>query len=260
MTTFPSTNQTDTSPQTNATGQRTEAATERTSTQSVQMDETPAYTFHLPVEETQAELEAARAEIAKLKDDYLRALAESENTRRRSARDRQETSQYAIAGFARDLLSVVDNLRRALDSAESAKAASDASLESLFSGVEMTERELLAVLERHGVQRIEASGQLFDPHIHEAMFELPDDRVPQGTIVHVLQPGYQIYDRILRPAQVGVAKGGPKAAPLAGEAESASSSAANSSGEFTAPGSGETYARSEAPRDSATGSRVDQKL
>lgn len=167
------------------------------------------------------QLARAETEIAKLKDDYLRALAETENVRRRGTRDREEASQYAVAGFARDMLAVADNLHRALQSVGSEARAADPALDALMSGVEMTERELLAALERHGVKRMEVEGQPFDPHVHEAMFEIPNAEVPNGTILQVMSPGYLLNERILRPARVGVSRGGPKltAPPRAAEAQ-----------------------------------------
>lgn len=158
-------------------------------------------------------LAQARAEIARLRDEKLRALAEAENTRRRAARERQEASQYAIANFARDLLSVADNLQRALASVDAETRAGDAALDALLGGVEMTERELQTLLTRHGVKPIAALGAPFDPHLHEAMFELADDSVPNGTVVQVLQQGYTIHDRTLRPARVGIARSGERTAP-----------------------------------------------
>jgi molecular chaperone GrpE len=165
-----------------------------------------------PVEALSAvdRLAAAEAEIARLKDDYLRALAEVENVRRRAARDRQEASQYAVSSFARDLLSVADNLQRALGSVAEEARMQDPALDALMSGVEMTEKELLTVLDRYGVKRIAADGETFDPHVHEALYEIPDASVPHGTVLQVVQPGYTIHDRTLRPARVGIARGGPK--------------------------------------------------
>ncbi len=170
-------------------------------------------------EATAEQLAALEAEVARLKNEYLRALAETENVRKRAARDRQEASQYAISGFARDLLSVGDNLQRALASVDPQAKAGDPALQALIAGVEMTEKELLSVLERYGVKPIPAEGQPFDPHVHEALYELPDPTVPQGTVVQVVQPGYTLHDRTLRPARVGLARGGPKpGATAAGEA------------------------------------------
>jgi molecular chaperone GrpE len=164
-----------------------------------------------PTEAATAErLMAAEAEAARLKDEYLRALAESENVRRRAARDRQEASRYAVSSLARDLLSVADNLQRALGSVADEARKQDSALDALMSGVEMTEKELLAILDRYGVKRIAAEGQPFDPHLHEALYEIPDATVPHGTVLQVMQPGYTIHDRTLRPARVGIARGGPK--------------------------------------------------
>ena len=158
-------------------------------------------------------LAAAEAEISRLKDEYLRALAETENVRRRAARDRQEAGQYAVSSFARDVLSVADNLQRALGAVAEDARKQDPALDALMSGVEMTEKELLTILERYGIKRIAAEGQLFDPHIHEALYEIPDANVPQGTVLQEVQPGYTIHDRTLRPARVGIARGGPKPGP-----------------------------------------------
>ncbi|MFO1127603.1 MAG: nucleotide exchange factor GrpE [Rhodospirillales bacterium] len=180
--------------------------------------EPPGTEVVLPAEERVAELEA---EVERLKDERLRALADAENTRRRAQRDRQEASQYAISGLARDLLSVSDNLQRALASIDPAGRAVDPALDTLASGIEMTQRELLAVLERYGVKPIEAEGKPFDPHVHEAMFEINDPSVAHGTVLQVLERGYLLHDRTLRPARVAIARGGPKrpaADAAAGEA------------------------------------------
>lgn len=148
-----------------------------------------------------------------LKDRSLRAAAEMENLRRRTAREVQDARAYAIANFARDMLSVSDNLRRALDAVpEEARNAGQAGLGGLIEGVEMTERSMLTTLERHGVTKLEPMGEKFDPNFHQAMFEVPDAGKPSNTVVQVVQPGYSIGGRVLRPAMVGVAKGGPKAA------------------------------------------------
>ncbi len=160
-----------------------------------------------------AELEAGTAD---LKDKLLRALAEAENVRRRAVRDKEDASKYAIANFARDILAVADNLRRALDSVASATdkkggapSPGDA-LASLLTGVEMTERDMIGILERHGIKAIEAMGTAFDHNVHEAMFELEDKEKPAGTVVHEMQTGYRLGDRLLRPTKVGLSKGGPK--------------------------------------------------
>ncbi len=154
------------------------------------------------------------AQVAELKDKYLRAYAETENTRRRAERDVADARNYSIAGFARDMLAIADNLGRALEAVDPAvREAAEGTMRALLDGVDLTSRELLKALEKHGVKRLEPMGQKFDPNFHQAMFEVPDQGVPAGTVVQVVQPGYGIGDRVLRPALVGVAKGGPKPAP-----------------------------------------------
>ncbi|MBY8917194.1 nucleotide exchange factor GrpE [Nitratireductor rhodophyticola] len=151
-------------------------------------------------------------ENEELKERALRLAAEMENLRKRTARDVTEARSYSIAGFARDMLTVSDNLRRALEAVPAeARATADSGLSSLMEGVEMTERSMLSTLERHGVKQIDPKGERFDPHFHQAMFEVPDPATPENTVVQVVQQGYVIGERVLRPAMVGVAKGGPKA-------------------------------------------------
>jgi molecular chaperone GrpE len=166
--------------------------------------------------ETPAEadlIERIKAENAELRDRYLRLAAEMDNLRRRTERDVKDAKSYSVAGFARDMLAVSDNLRRALESIPpEAKESGDAGLTTLIEGVEMTERSMLSALERHGVRKLEPVGQKFDPHFHQAMFEVPNTEVPNNTVVQVVQAGFTIGERVLRPAMVGVAKGGPKAA------------------------------------------------
>jgi molecular chaperone GrpE len=156
-------------------------------------------------DEAAPEADTRDQEIAELKDRLLRAAAEMENTRRRLERDKADATAYAVTGFARDLLGVVDNLRRALD-AIPADARENEAVKTVVTGVEMTERELSNVLQRHGVSRIEAKGQKLDPNLHQAMIEVEDDAVEPGTVVQELQAGYVIKDRLLRPALVSVAK------------------------------------------------------
>lgn len=164
-----------------------------------------------------AEFEALKAENAALKDQALRAMAEAENARRRAQKDREDASKFAINSFARDLLPVADNLRRALDSVSEEIAGLDPKVQSLLDGVEATERELLRGLERHGVQKIEAIGKTFDPNLHEVMFEMPAGGQPAGTVMQVVENGYTLQGRILRPARVGVAADeGQGSAPSAG--------------------------------------------
>jgi molecular chaperone GrpE len=153
-------------------------------------------------------LTAALKEAAESRDRALRALAELENFRRRADRERQETAKYAIASFARDFLPVVDNLRRGLDSLSAEDRKADRALDALASGMELTEREMLAALERHGIERIDPLGQPFDHNLHQAMFEVEDAAVPAGCVAQVMQSGYVLHDRLLRPALVAVAKDG----------------------------------------------------
>lgn len=157
-------------------------------------------------------VEALTAENAELKDRVLRLAAEMENLRKRTEREIADTRSYAIAGFARDMLAATDGLSRALAVlTPEARETADEMTRSLIEGMELTAREMQRLLAKHGVVVIEAEGQKFDPHRHQAMFEVPDANVPEGTVVQVVQQGYSIGDRVLRPALVGVAKGGPKA-------------------------------------------------
>ena len=149
------------------------------------------------------------AEIADLRDKALRAMAETENVRRRLEREREETARYAISRFAGDLLSVADNLRRALDAVPAAAVEKDEFLAKLVDGVGATERAMLAVLEKNGVKKLNPMGQKFDPNFHEVLFEMDAPDKPQGTVVQVLEAGYTIGDRLLRPARVAASKGGP---------------------------------------------------
>jgi len=152
------------------------------------------------------------AELAETKDRLLRALAETENVRRRTERERTDAARYGGANLAKELLNVADNLRRALD-AMPEEQASDERMKQLLQGVAATERELLAAFERGGIRRIDPLGERFDHNLHQAMFEVESSGQPPGTIVQVLQPGYVMHDRLLRPALVGVAKGAPADMP-----------------------------------------------
>ncbi|HWA18730.1 MAG TPA: nucleotide exchange factor GrpE [Devosia sp.] len=163
-------------------------------------------------------VEALAAENADLKDRLLRLAAEMENLRKRMAREIDDTRQYAITKFARDMLTATDSLSRAMMVLPpEAREHADGPLKSLIEGIELTEREMQRLLAVHGVKPIEAEGQKFDPHKHQAMFEVPDPSRPEGTVVTVVQAGYAIGDRVLRPAMVGVAKGGTAAPPPNGE-------------------------------------------
>lgn len=150
------------------------------------------------------------AENAELKDRLLRALAEVENVRRRAERDISDTRQYAITNFARDMLNVADNLGRAVASIPAHTHADEQTVKGLIEGVKLTERQLLRSLEQHEIKKLNPIGGRFDPHFHEAMFEVPDPSVPNGTVTEVVEPGYSIGSRVLRPAKVGVASGGPR--------------------------------------------------
>ena len=162
-----------------------------------------------PLEET-AEDPAPEDEVADLKDKLLRTLAEMENLRRRSQKERQDALRYGASGFALEILAVADNLRRALESLPADDGPEDSALAGFVEGVELTEKSLHAALERQGVRRIEPEGNKFDPQFHEAMLEVPvADAVP-GTVVQVLETGYVIHDRLLRPAKVSVARAAPE--------------------------------------------------
>jgi molecular chaperone GrpE len=158
-------------------------------------------------DEAVREITALRAEAEAQRDRALRALAEVENVRKRLERERDEARIYSVTRFARDLLTVADNLSRALAALPGdTRAKADDSLKAVLDGVEATERELKAALARHGVKPIEAEGQRFDPHVHQAIAEVPAKGVEPGTVMNVVQSGYMIGDRLLRPAMVTIAK------------------------------------------------------
>ena len=159
---------------------------------------------------------ALEREHAEMKDRLLRALAEMENLRKRTEREIADSRLYSVTSFARDLLVVADNMRRALETVPpELRNTAESGVKALIDGVELTERELLKALEKNGVRQFTPQGEKFDPNVHQAMFEIPAATVPAGSVVQVVQPGYMIGDRVLRPALVGVSKGGPKAAPVA---------------------------------------------
>jgi len=144
-------------------------------------------------------------EVAGLKDQLLRALAETENLRRRAQREREDTAKYAIANFAKDIVGVADNLRRALDSIPEEARQTDEAIKTVVAGIELTQKDLDSTLERYGIRRIEPLGEPFDHNFHQAMFEVDSDQ-PAGTVVQLMQAGYVLNDRLLRPAMVGLAK------------------------------------------------------
>ena len=151
---------------------------------------------------------------AELKDRLLRTLADMDNLRKRTAREVADAQLRGITSFANDMLGVADNMRRALDTVSpEARQSAQAAVTALIDGIELTERELLKALEKNGVRRFAPQGEKFDPNLHQAIFEVPDASVPAGSVVQVVQPGYMIGERVLRPAMVGVSKGGPKQAP-----------------------------------------------
>lgn len=183
--------------------------TARAEDEAARQPEIPAAAAGEPTPST-----ALEREHAEMKDRLLRTLAEMENLRKRTEREVADSRLYGIAGFARDVLGVADNMRRALDAVPAeARASGQAGMKALVDGVELIERELLKALEKNGVRQFTPLGEKFDPNVHQAMFEVPDPSVPAGSIVQVMQPGYMIGERVLRPALVAVSKGGPKAAP-----------------------------------------------
>lgn len=156
-------------------------------------------------------LEALRAENAELKDRALRTLAEMENLRRRTEREVTDAKAYGVTAFARDMLTFADNLQRAIETVPPPlREGADPTLKSFVEGIELTERDFLSRLGRFGVKRMEPLGKRFDPNQHEALFEIPDANVASGTIMQIVEPGYMIGERVLRPAKVGVSRGGPK--------------------------------------------------
>ena len=164
-------------------------------------------------EEPVSELDALHAEVTTLKDQLLRALADNENTRKRAERDREDATKFAVSNFARDMVGIADDLSRALDSLPEDQTSQDGPLKTLVDGVEITRRNLGAAFNRQHISRIDPEGEKFDHNLHEAMFEVETPDKEPGTVVQVIQHGYKIHDRLLRPARVGVAK---KPTPPAG--------------------------------------------
>jgi molecular chaperone GrpE len=197
--------------------------------EAAQADEARQSSEEMECEEAMDQLAGSTAEIARLEaekadltDRLLRLAADMDNLRRRTERDVTDTRKYALTKFAGDMLAVGDNLKRALDAVPAERRQSgDEAFSALLDGVEMTAREMERLLERNGITRIAAKGERFDPNRHQAMFEVPDPSVPAGTVVEVVQDGYQIADRVLRAALVGVSKDGPKPAGNGGAAPAA---------------------------------------
>jgi molecular chaperone GrpE len=182
--------------------------------------------YIMPDDPEAGSAEALAKEAAEARDKMLRTLAEMENLRKRTSREVADAKIYGISGFARDVLDIADNLQRALDALPAeARAAADPGLKALIEGVELTERSLLNTLEKNGVRKFDPTGEKFDPNFQQAMYEVPDSSVPSGTVVQVVQAGYMIGERILRPALVGVSKGGAKTAPAAANGNAPNSAA-----------------------------------
>lgn len=187
-----------------------DAGNERKDAATTQSDFTPPMSEvsqEAPKETLAETIDQLTAEVAGLKDQMLRTLAEMDNLRKRTDREKEDTAKYAVSSFARDILAVADNLRRALDTVTSEdRDRFGDTVRGLVSGVEMTEKDFLTILARHGVESVSPLDEVFDPHLHQAMFEVPGSGKPAGTVVQVLQPGYTLHGRLLRPALVGVAK------------------------------------------------------
>src|ERR1700732_4094993 len=167
--------------------------------------------YIMPDDPEEGSVEALAKEAAEARDKMLRTLAEMENLRKRTAKEVADARIYGITGFARDVLDIADNLQRALDAIPAeTRAAADPGMTALIEGVELTERSLLNALKKHGVKKFDPQGQKFDPNFQQAMYEVPDASVPAGTVVQVMQAGYTIGERVLRPALVAVSKGGAK--------------------------------------------------
>jgi molecular chaperone GrpE len=192
-----------------------EAMTDQTGAKPEEQTASPEPATAPPDARTEAaDTAKLQAEIADLKDRLLRTLAELENVRRRSAREVQDERTYAVTSFAREILGIGDNLQRTIEALpkEGAEAESPV-VKSLVEGVAVTAREFLKVLGKFKIRRLEPLGERFDPNFHQAMYEVPSADVASGTILEVMQAGYAIGDRVLRPALVAVAKGGPRTAP-----------------------------------------------
>jgi molecular chaperone GrpE len=176
--------------------------------------ETPNLEIVTPVAESNGEAEkiaGLEAEVTKYKDQWMRAAAETDNVRKRAERDQQETSKYAITSFARDMVSVLENLKRASEMITPEARASSESMKTFAEGVDLTLAELLAAFERHGIKRIDPLHQKFDHNLHQAVVQIEHPDFEPGTVVQVVQAGYTIHDRLLRPAMVAVSKQGDDA-------------------------------------------------
>jgi len=179
-----------------------------------------------------------KAQIAELTDRLLRAHADMENHRKMAEKEREDTAKYAISKFAKDIVQVGDNFQRAITAVPGEEIDTNPALKSFLDGVSMLDREFHNILERHGIQRLEPTGEAFDPHFHQAMMEQEDASVPHGTVLQVIQSGYQLSDRVLRPAMVVVAKGGVKPSSAKAPAEPPQADNENASGSKPDPSAG----------------------
>ena len=159
----------------------------------------------------EARIADLEAQVTEMRDRYVRAYAETENLRKRSEREKSDVSKYAVTNFARDMVAIADNLKRAVEAAGGSETEQSPQMKALLDGVVLTDQELQKALEKHGVRSISAKGETFDPHKHQAVMEQDDPSVAPGTILQVFQIGYEIGDRVLRPSMVVVSKGGEKA-------------------------------------------------
>jgi molecular chaperone GrpE len=172
-----------------------------------QAADTTAETHPPPPPQGEERVAALEAELAQMKDQMLRALAEADNIRKRALKEREDAQKFAITAFARDMLDIADNFRRAMDAIPAeAKTGDDPLMKTLLEGIDAVERNMLRIFERHGIKKIEPLDQMFDPNFHEVMFEAPMPGKPAGTVIQLVEPGYTLNDRLLRPARVGVAK------------------------------------------------------
>lgn len=170
------------------------------------LDDVTDAALAVPADPREAALETLKLEAAQLKDQLVRQFAETENVRKRGQKQIEDTAKYAVGNFAKEIVGVADNLRRALDSVSKLAPEDVAAAAPVLDGVALTERELLKTLEKFGIKPVDPEGQRFDPNLHQAVFEVPTDQAEPGTVVNVVQRGYTLYDRLLRPAMVGVAK------------------------------------------------------
>jgi|JI10StandDraft_1071094.scaffolds.fasta_scaffold02601_17 molecular chaperone GrpE len=191
------------------------ASSDETSTPQAETAAAPAPEVGpTPLEQALLQISDLQQQLAATRDQGLRALAEADNARKRALKDREDASKYAVSNFARDLLDYTDNFKRAIDSIpEDLKSSGDDRITNLLTGLEAMQRQLLQTFEKNGIKKLEPRDEPFNPHFHEVMFEVPGTGKPAGMIIQLVDAGYILHDRLLRPARVGVAKdegqGGP---------------------------------------------------